>query len=191
MNKVNSHPRRPAFGAAIMRPLAYACFFYFGVGDLFPTVMRRLGMLEAASVLSGAGVAFSVIYVVYAIVGGIRWGRLGRVWKAKGLFSGFRVDPREDLRIIPPLKGELSESKKVELLALTKMARGWGELEHDLKIRGFRMVPHSRDLCLATLDSSIEVLCTMSSLGFGSSYESLCKRFGAPPDHLVPLRRAI
>ncbi|MCT9825985.1 hypothetical protein [Pseudomonas veronii] len=188
MNKVNSHPRRPAFGAAIMRPLAYACFFYFGVGDLFPTVMRRLGMLEAASVLSGAGVVISVTCAVYALVGGVRWIRSGCHWQGKGLFAGFRVDPREDLRIIPPLKGELSESKKVELLALTKMARGWEELEHELKVRGFRMVPHSRDLCLATLDSNIEVLCTMSSLGFGSSYESLCKRFGASPDHLVPLR---
>lgn len=189
MKGVNSHPRRPAFGAAIMRPLTYACFFYFGVGDMFPTVMRRLGMLEAASVLSGAGVAFSVLCTVYAFVGGVRWIRSGCHWQGKGLFAGLRVDPREDLRIIPPLKGELSESKKVELLALTKMARGWGELEHELRVRGFRMVPHSRDLCLATLDSNIEVLCTMSSLGFGSSYESLCKRFGASPDHLVPLRR--
>lgn len=189
MNKAHSHPRRPTFGAAVMRPLAYACFTYFGVGDLFPTIMRRFGMLEAASVLSGAGVAFSVICIVYALAGGLRWIRLGRNWQAMGLFSGLRVDPREDLRVIPPLKGELSESKMVELLALTKMARGWGELEHELKARGFRMVPHSRDLCLATLDSNIEVLCTMSSLGFGSSYESLCKRFGASPDHLVPLRR--
>lgn len=34
MNKVNSHPRRRALGAAIIRPLVYACFFYFGVGVL-------------------------------------------------------------------------------------------------------------------------------------------------------------
>jgi hypothetical protein len=191
MNKVNSHPRRPALGAAIIRPLVYACFFYFGVGDLFPALMRRLGMLEASTILSGAGVAFAVLCAVRALVGGLSWIRLGRLRQVKGLFSGFSVDPREDLRKIPALKGELSESKKVELLALTKISRGWGELEHELKVRGFRMVPHSRDLCLATLDSNIEVLCTMSSLGFGSSYESLCKRFGASPDHLVPLRRAI
>lgn len=191
MNKVNSHPRRSAFGATIIRPLVYACFFYFGVGDLFPTLVRRLGMLEASSILSGAGVAFAVLCAVRALVGGLRWIRIGRLWQVKAFFSGSSVDPREDLRKIPPLKGELSESKKVELLALTKMARGWGELEHELKVRGFRMVPHSLDLCLATLDSNIEVLCTMSSLGFGSSYESLCKRYGASPDHLVPLRQSI
>ncbi|MDI2144989.1 hypothetical protein KBJ94_23345 [Pseudomonas sp. ITA] len=191
MNKGNYHRRRPAIGAAIIRHLVYACFFYFVVGDLVPTLMRRQGMLEASSILSGVGVAIALFCAVRAILGGLRWVRTGHRWQLKAIFSGFSVDPREDLRKIPALKGELSESKKVELLALTKISKGWGELEDELKVRGFRMVPHSRDLCLATLDSNIEVLCTMSSLGVGSSYESLCKRLGAPPDHLVPLRRAI
>jgi hypothetical protein len=187
----NPNPHKHGFGDLVLVPLVLAGFFYFGVGSLLPGVMRRMAIHGSATAVQGAGIVFSVICGLYTLKGVFQW-----VWgtireRLMALFKGFRVDPREDLRVLPPLKGELTDSKKAELHALTKIAKGWSELEDELKVRGFRMAPHSHDLCLATLNSSIEVLCTMSSLGLGSSYESLCRRFGTPPEHLVPLRRAV
>lgn len=171
----------------VLLHLGIAALVYAAVAVLLPALLLHHGAYWPAKAIRGFGIATSLMCGLYAVAGALRW-----FFEAvRSVVSALQRDPRENLRTLPPLKGELTDLQKEELLVLTKTTSSWGSLEGELKARGFRMVPHSQDLCLATLNSTIEVLCTMASLGSGASYESLCKRCGTPPEHLVPLRRAM
>ncbi|WP_095158239.1 hypothetical protein [Pseudomonas sp. Irchel 3E13] len=186
-NAPSSNPQVLGLGIRVLLHLVIAAIVYATVAGLLPTALLHHGVQWPAKAIRGFGIAVSFIWGLYALAVALLW-----LWrKASNVVTALQRDPRENLRTLPPLKGELTDLQKNELLVLTKTSTSWGGLEAELKARGFRLVPHSHDLCLATLNSTIEVLCTMSSLGYGASYESLCKRCGAPPEHLVPLRRAM
>lgn len=94
------------------------------------------------------------------------------------------IDPREDLSVIPPLEGELTDEAKAGVIELIAESTTWEDLQELLSIHGYRLVAHGRGLCLAKLDAQIEVLCTVRSLGRGCDLHSLRSRLGSVPANL-------
>lgn len=73
---------------------------------------------------------------------------------------------------------DLSDGRRIELLALTKVVGSWLELEAEFQRRGFEIVLSDDRLYLAELYPEREVICEMSDLGFGTTLKDLSLRFG-------------
>lgn len=79
---------------------------------------------------------------------------------------------------------ELSEDRKIELLALTKVVGSWQELLAEYRYRGYEVVHVGDRLFLGVLQPVREVICEMSELGFGTTMRDLCRRFGELPSQV-------
>ncbi|MBI6601013.1 hypothetical protein [Pseudomonas sp. S4_EA_1b] len=74
--------------------------------------------------------------------------------------------------------GDLSDVRRIELLALTKVVGSWRELDAEYHRRGFEIVHVGDRLYLAELYPVREVICEMSELGYGATLKDLNLRFG-------------
>lgn len=74
--------------------------------------------------------------------------------------------------------GDLSDGRRIELLALTKVVGSWSELDTEYHRRGFEIVHVGDRLYLAELHPVREVICEMSELGYGATLKDLSLRFG-------------
>jgi hypothetical protein len=74
--------------------------------------------------------------------------------------------------------GDLSDSRRIELLALTKIVGSWHELDAEYHRRGFEFFQVGDRLYLAELYPVRDVICEMSDLGYGATLKDLSLRFG-------------
>lgn len=74
--------------------------------------------------------------------------------------------------------GDLSDGRRIELLALSKVVGSWRELDAEYHRRGFEIVHVGDRLYLAELYPVREVICEMSELGYGATLKDLSLRFG-------------
>lgn len=127
------------------------------------------------------GCALFAIHGLYEIIAAVSRQSPVRILPQNLMMS---IDPREDLTVIPPLDGELTDEAKAGVIELIAQSTSWEDLQELLAIHGYRLVAHGRGLCLAKLDAQIEVLCTVKSLGRGCDLHSLRSRLGSVPANL-------